>query len=91
MQLLIRRPSEFEQLAKYVRRRPLHAMALSAGAGFMLAGGLRSRLGLALGMVIGRALTGAVVVNAIESLSEQNARQHRRHQRCTGTSTAESS
>lgn len=53
----------------------------------MLGGGLRSRLGLALGMVIGRTLAGPVVVNAIEGLSDQNGRRQHRHPRnkkCTG-------
>ncbi len=54
-------------------------MTLSAGAGFVFGGGLRSRLGLALGMVIGRTLAGTVVVNAIEGFSDQNGRRHRHH------------
>jgi hypothetical protein len=57
----------------------------------MFGGGLRSRLGIALGMVIGRALAGRVTVNALEALSDQNGRQHRHHHKRTGRSAAESS
>src|ERR1700680_2120568 len=39
----------------------VRAITLATGAGFMLGGELRSRLGLALGMLIGRTLTGTVV------------------------------
>ena len=45
--------SNLGQLALNIQRRPLRAMTLSVGAGFTLGGGLRSRLGLALGLAIG--------------------------------------
>lgn len=40
----------------------------------MLGGGLRSRLGIALGLVIGRSLAGTIVVNAIKVVADQNGR-----------------
>jgi len=72
-------PPDLDQLARYAQRRPLRALSLAVGAGFMLGGGLRSRLGLALGMVIGRTLAGTVVVNVIEGLSGENGGLHRPH------------
>jgi hypothetical protein len=80
--------TELERLALTVRQRPLRALAFSAGAGFLLGGGLRSRLGLALGMFIGRSFTGTALITAIEALSEQNGRQHRANQRRAGRGAA---
>jgi hypothetical protein len=88
MSLEIRSPDalpNLDQVATYTQRRPLRAISLAAGTGFMLGGGLRSRLGLALGMVIGRTLAGTVVVNAIEGLSDQNGRnRHSKHKKRAG-------
>lgn len=78
----------FDQLTLNIRRYPVRALTLSAGAGFMLGGGLRSRLGLALGLMIGRTLAGTVVVNAIESISDENGRNHRHHSKRARRSAA---
>jgi hypothetical protein len=82
---------DFDRLAMKVKERPLRALTLSAGAGFVLGGGLRSRMGLALGLFIGRSFAGTALVNAIEALSDQNGRQHRPNQGRTGRSAAKPS
>jgi hypothetical protein len=85
------RPStDLDRLASSVRQQPLRALTLSAGAGFLFGGGLRSRAGLALGMFIGRSFAGTALINAIEALSEHNGRQHRAHQRGAGRGAAKS-
>jgi hypothetical protein len=68
--------ADLEQL---IQRRPLYALTLSAGAGFMLGGGLRSRLGLALGLLIGRTLASLVVVSVIEAASDQNGKRYQQN------------
>jgi hypothetical protein len=47
-------------IGEYVREEPLTALAIASGVGFILGGGARSRLGLALLTIVGRiALRGA--------------------------------
>jgi hypothetical protein len=76
--------AEFDQMAFNIRRRPLRALTLSAGAGFMLGGGLRTRLGVALGLFLGRTFAGNALVNAIEAVANQNGRQYRANQKRAG-------
>jgi hypothetical protein len=67
------RPSiDLDRLVSSVRQQPLRALTLSAGAGFLFGGGLRSRAGLALGMLIGRSFAGTALINAIEALSDRD-------------------
>ena len=70
-----------DPLADSIRQQPWRALALSAGAGFVLGGGLRSRQGLALAFFLGRSFAGTALVNAMEALSGQNGRRHRTYQR----------
>src|ERR1700747_3022986 len=76
--------TDLDRLESSIRDRPPRALALSAGAGFVCGGGLRSRVGLALGMFIGRSFAGTALINAIEALSEHNGRRYRAHQRRAG-------
>jgi hypothetical protein len=71
---------EIDRLTASIRQRPLRSLMISAGAGFLLGGGLRSRLGLALGLFVGRSFAGTAVVNAIQALADQNGRQYRPNQ-----------
>src|SRR5690348_13125544 len=82
---------EMERLKLSVCRRPLRALAIFGGIGFVVGGGLRSRLGLGLGLFVGRNLAGTAVVNAIETLAEQNGRQYRPNQRRVRRSAGEPS
>ncbi len=61
------------------RRRPLRALAVSVGTGFVLGGGLRSRMGLALALFVGRSFAGTAVKNTIEAMTEQYGNRHRAH------------
>lgn len=72
---------DLDLLVSRVRQRPLRALTFSAGVGFVVGGGLRSRLGLALGISIGRMFAGTALINTIEAFSEHNGRQHRPNQR----------
>jgi hypothetical protein len=72
---------DLDQMTSSIRRRPLRAIVLSSGLGFMLGGGLRTRMGVALGLFLGRTLAGTALVNAIEAVAGQNGRQHRSNQR----------
>jgi len=64
-------------LEESARQRPLRALAVSAGTGFVLGGGLRSRMGLALAMFLGRSFAGTAVMNTIEAMTEQHGNRHR--------------
>jgi hypothetical protein len=75
---------DLDQMVSSIRRRPLRALTLSAGAGFMFGGGLRTRLGIALGLFLGRTFTGNALVNVIEAAASQNGRQHRANQKRAG-------
>jgi hypothetical protein len=77
-------PPDLDQVTSNIRRRPLRALTLAAGAGFMLGGGLRTRLGVALGLFLGRTFAGNALVNAIETVANQNGRQHRANQKRVG-------
>jgi hypothetical protein len=50
----------------------------------MLGGGLRTRLGVALGLFLGRTFAGNALVNVIEAAASQNGRQHRANQKRAG-------
>jgi hypothetical protein len=55
-----RRRRRERDVGEFVREEPLSALAIAAGAGFILGGGLNSRIGLALLAIVGRiALRGA--------------------------------
>ena len=75
---------DFDQMTVNIRRRPLRALTLSAGAGFMLGGGLRTRLGVALGLFLGRTFAGTALVNAVDAMANDNGRQHRANQKRAG-------
>lgn len=64
-------------LGESARQRPLRALAVSAGTGFVLGGGLRSRLGLALALFLGRSFAGTAVMNMIEATTGQHGSRHR--------------
>src|SRR5512146_889146 len=80
--------SDLDRLESSIRARPLSALTLSAGAGFILGGGLRSRLGFALGLFIGRSLAGIALTNAIEALADQNGKQRQSNRERTGRGPA---
>ncbi len=65
---------DLDQMVSSIRRRPLRALTLSAGAGFMLGGGLRTRLGVALGLFLGRTFAGNALINVIEAAENQSER-----------------
>ncbi len=68
-------------LEESARQRPLRTLAVSAGTGFVLGGGLRSRLGLALALFLGRSFAGTAAMNMIETMTEQHGSRHRAYQR----------
>jgi len=74
-----------------IRERPFRALALSAGVGFVLGGGFRSRVGVALGLFLGRTYAGTALVNTIEAFSNQNGRHHRSNQERAGRGEAKPS
>ncbi|HLK88080.1 MAG TPA: hypothetical protein VKT27_16380 [Candidatus Binataceae bacterium] len=66
-----------DALEDSARRRPLRALAVSAGTGFVLGGGLRSRVGLALALFVGRSFAGPALMSMIEAMTEQHGDRHR--------------
>src|SRR5215469_3039690 len=50
-----------------IEENPLSALAIAAGAGFVLGGGLRNRLGLALLAFAGRRVARELMLSAIET------------------------
>lgn len=56
----MRRPRQRDYVAEYVRETPITALAIAAAAGFLIGGGLKNRLGLAILGIVGRvAIQGA--------------------------------
>ena len=43
-----------QDIGEYIREEPLTALAIAGGAGFILGGGAKSRIGLALLTIVGR-------------------------------------
>ena len=56
----MRRPRQRDYVGEYVRETPITALAIAATAGFLIGGGLKNRLGLAILGIVGRvAIQGA--------------------------------
>ncbi len=66
------------EIGEFVREKPLTALAIASGAGFILGGGLNSRIGLALMAMVGRialrgAATGFIIGLVTGNSDNQNA------------------
>jgi hypothetical protein len=59
-----------------IRRQPLTALTVAAAAGFVLGGGLRSRIGRGLVLVAGRSLIRSAVYGFIAGLVEDDDIRH---------------
>jgi hypothetical protein len=59
-----------------IRRQPLTALTVAAAAGFVLGGGLRSRIGRGLVLVAGRSLIRSAVYGFIAGLVETDGNEH---------------
>jgi hypothetical protein len=60
-------------LSESIRQRPVPALVLAAGAGFILGGGLRSRLGTALMLLAGKTIAREVMLSAVLGAINPNA------------------
>src|SRR5437763_56306 len=60
-------------LSESIKQRPIPALALAAGAGFILGGGLRSRLGTGLMLFAGRTIAREVMLSAMLGAINPNA------------------
>ena len=62
-----RRRRRNRDIGEYIKEEPLTSMAIAGGVGFIVGGGARSRIGLALLSVVGRiALRGAVTTFVVD-------------------------
>jgi hypothetical protein len=59
-----------------IRRQPLTALTVAAASGFVLGGGLRSRIGRGLVLVAGRSLIRSAVYGFIAGLVEDDDNRH---------------
>ena len=74
-------------VAEFVRQEPLTALAIASGAGFILGGGLNSRIGLALLAIVGRiALRGAATSFIVGLVSGDSDDQNSGREKARGES-----
>jgi hypothetical protein len=59
-----------------IRRQPLTALTVAAAAGFVLGGGLRSRIGRGLVLVAGRSVIRSAVYGFVAGLVENDGNGH---------------
>jgi hypothetical protein len=59
-----------------IRRQPLNALTVAAAAGFILGGGLKTRIGRGLVLVTGRSLIRSAMYGFIAGLVKDDANRH---------------
>jgi hypothetical protein len=58
-----------DDVGEYVREAPLSALAIAAAAGFLVGGGLKNRVGLAMLAIVGRIAIQGAASTFIESIA----------------------
>ena len=71
-------------IGEYIREEPLTSLAVAGGVGFILGGGVNSRIGLALLTIVGRIALRGAATNFIVDLVTGNHDKQRRDYGATG-------
>lgn len=74
-----------ESVEEYVREAPLGALAIAAAAGFLVGGGLKNRVGLAILAIVGRIAIQSAASTFIEALVAGNHQNGRSNSASSGS------
>jgi hypothetical protein len=74
-----------EGLGEYVREAPLSSLAIAAAAGFLVGGGFKNRVGLAMLAIVGRIAMQGVASTFIEAIATGNHHNGRSNSASSGS------
>ncbi len=74
-----------DDVGDYVRESPLSALAIAAAAGFLVGGGLKNRVGLALLAMVGRVAIQGAATTFIEAIAAGNHHNGRSNSTSSGS------
>jgi hypothetical protein len=77
--------SRREDVGEYVREAPLSSLAIAAAAGFLVGGGFKNRIGLAMLAIVGRMAIQGAASTFIEAIATGNHHNGRSNSASSGS------